>query len=590
MKQPASVAVIVSDPPLTGRALSHALSALGLESRAMGSDIGDRVGAIAGERPEVVLIRRGADAAEALALARELRADPRTAQLRVVLMSPDAAWGRDAIEAGAHAHLCIPFNDADVRDAVRGVVPRRPVILCADDSRTQRRIVVPALKAEGYEVLEAEDGEEALAIVRARPDIALVLSDVEMPRRDGFGLCAAIKADERTRALPVVLVTGLDSDDAIGKGFQAGADDYITKPVVLPELVTRVRRFVQPQDAERTERVLVLADESRAQTMLTTALSAHGLRSVVAGECSDALGMLDGDAFQLLLVDTDSRCLDAAEFVRAVRGNEVGAELPIILVAGRSSLAQLVKVRSAGVQAVVSKPFQPERLLAEVERVLAEAREQRQRVALRRYLSGDAVRAVDAYVASGADTLRRASDQHRSVLFADVAGFTRLCESKPPAEVVTILNRFHDVTVDILLRHGGGIDKFIGDAVMAVFEGEAVGARGAVRAGLELIEDGLPALREELGIPLHVRIGVNSGHVIVGDIGSRHFRRDYTVIGDTVNVAQRLQSAAPLDGVVVSEATRLLLGDEADVEGGESLALKGRANGVVVWKVRGMRA
>ncbi len=133
-----------------------------------------------------------------------------------------------------------------------------------------------------------------------------------------------------------------------------------------------------------------------------------------------------------------------------------------------------------------------------------------------------------------------------SVAFIDVCSFTTISEKEPADMVVKLLNKYFDVMVKEILAQGGHIDKFIGDAVMAVFRGDfhldrAVEAALALRHQLEQ----LPT--EVAGRNFHpkVSIGINSGEVISGNIGSASLRRlDYTVIGDVVNTAQRLQSIA----------------------------------------------
>ncbi|GAC1424409.1 MAG: hypothetical protein NVS1B13_03040 [Flavisolibacter sp.] len=143
-----------------------------------------------------------------------------------------------------------------------------------------------------------------------------------------------------------------------------------------------------------------------------------------------------------------------------------------------------------------------------------------------------------------------------SVVFIDVCSFTTISEKEPADMVVKLLNKYFDVMVKEILGQGGHIDKFIGDAVMAVFRGDfhldrAVEAALALRHQLEQ----LPA--QAAGVDFHpkVSIGINSGEVISGNIGSASLRRlDYTVIGDVVNTAQRLQSIAGPGQIFINKA------------------------------------
>lgn len=140
-----------------------------------------------------------------------------------------------------------------------------------------------------------------------------------------------------------------------------------------------------------------------------------------------------------------------------------------------------------------------------------------------------------------------------SVAFIDICSFTSISEKESPDTVVKMLNRYFDLITKEIIAQGGIIDKFIGDCVMAVFKGDyhldrAVDACLAIRDRI----NGLPA---EHDFAPKVSIGINSGEMISGNIGSATLKRlDYTVIGDTVNTAQRLQSAAGSGQVVINDA------------------------------------
>src|SRR4030095_8146967 len=142
--------------------------------------------------------------------------------------------------------------------------------------------------------------------------------------------------------------------------------------------------------------------------------------------------------------------------------------------------------------------------------------------------------------------------------FIDICSFTTISENEPPDIVVKLLNKYFDVMVKEIIAQNGYIDKFIGDAVMAVFRGEfhldrAIDACLAVRTAIEK----LPALKDD-GISFFpkVSIGINSGEMISGNIGSGNLKRlDYTVVGDAVNTAQRLQSLAEDGQILISESS-----------------------------------
>lgn len=144
-----------------------------------------------------------------------------------------------------------------------------------------------------------------------------------------------------------------------------------------------------------------------------------------------------------------------------------------------------------------------------------------------------------------------------TILFIDICSFTSISENEPADVVVNLLNNYFDVMVKEILLQQGHIDKFIGDAILAVFRGEyhldrAIEAALAMRKKLEE----LPAQEGATTFSPKVAIGINSGEVVSGNIGSASLRRlDYTVIGDVVNIAQRLQSSATEGQILISEAS-----------------------------------
>ena len=142
-----------------------------------------------------------------------------------------------------------------------------------------------------------------------------------------------------------------------------------------------------------------------------------------------------------------------------------------------------------------------------------------------------------------------------SVAFIDICGFTAITESAPADTVVHMLNKYFDVMVKEIIAQNGHVDKFIGDAVMAVFRGNFHLDR-AIDASLSIRENikNLPKESGDITFLPQVSIGINCGELISGNIGSGNLRRlDYTVVGDVVNTAARLQAAAQASQIVISE-------------------------------------
>jgi class 3 adenylate cyclase/FixJ family two-component response regulator len=174
-----------------------------------------------------------------------------------------------------------------------------------------------------------------------------------------------------------------------------------------------------------------------------------------------------------------------------------------------------------------------------------------------------------------------------TVVFLDICSFTSISENEPPDMVVKLLNNYFDVMVKEIIAQGGYIDKFIGDAIMAVFRGNfhldrAIDASLAVRTQI----DKLPSLSEHVSFSPKVSIGINSGEMISGNIGSVNLRRlDYTVIGDAVNTAQRLQSAAKENQIIINETTYEKVKESFNCRKVGEVSLKNKANPMLIYEV-----
>lgn len=547
-----------------------------------------------GDAPEVVLFAptvAGARGVQALGHAQEAGLKP----ARSIYLGLDGQDCSEALGVGFTRALSIPFQGRDLLEAVEGSGQAALTVLLVDDSDLIHRHTRPILQAEGYRVVEAWDGEQALALC-AEQRFDLILTDVEMPKLDGWELCRRIKGDPKTAHTPVVICSSLGEASDLEKGFDLGADEYLVKPVVPEELIGRLQALLATKMLSQRERLLVVDDSAAIRHLVSDCLKRQGFQVTTAVDGQDGLEKALASKPELILTDYDMPRMTGFELVVALRKNAETRDIPLVMLTARDTKRDQAQMRAAGLSSYLVKPFGTDKCIALVERVLAEKRLARYKEASRLYTSEGAVQAAEALARSGSLSDVRAKEVDATLLFSDISGFTNMSSKMKPSEVVAILNESFDALCVQIKEFGGDIDKFIGDAIMAVFEERpeftephtlrAARAAWAMQQSLTQYN----ALRNPSGdSPLIMRIGLNSGTVVRGDIGSRFVRRDYTCIGDVVNRAQRHESKAPLGGVLLSADLYARIAEHVVVEEMTGITLKGIDHPVSAYVLKGFR-
>jgi two-component system cell cycle response regulator len=259
-------------------------------------------------------------------------------------------------------------------------------ILVVDDIEANVRLLEAKLTAEYYEVLTAHDGPTALAIAAAeKPDI--VLLDVMMPGMDGFQVCRRLKDDPETRHVPVVLVTALDGRADRIAGLEAGADEFLTKPIDDVMLFARVRsltrlKMVIDELREREAsgrrmgviagaasrlggtggRVLIVDDHERQAQRVSTELGIEH-RPVIESDPEKALMTARGPV-DLIILNATARSFDGLRFAAQIRSDESTRHIPMLAIVDFDERARLVKALEIGVNDILPKPIDPQELSA----------------------------------------------------------------------------------------------------------------------------------------------------------------------------------------------------------------------------------
>ncbi len=216
------------------------------------------------------------------------------------------------------------------------------------------------------------------------------------------------------------------------------------------------------------------------------------------------------------------------------------------------------------------------------------AEETRRRERLQRYHSpGVVTRIIKDGAADGSFVTQ---ERDVTVMFCDIVGFTAMCQHAEPQQIGEMLNDFFGRMGEVIFEHDGTLDKFIGDAILAVFGApldQPDHATRAVSAAIAMRAELARANLERPDNPVRMRIAINSGRALTGDIGSPK-RREFTVLGDVVNTASRLEGAvAKPDQIVISKDTRDRVGHAFDVRSLGGVTLRGRDTELEVFEVIG---
>jgi two-component system sensor histidine kinase ChiS len=309
--------------------------------------------------------------------------------------------------------------------------------------------------------------------------------------------------------------------------------------------------------------VLVVDDEPVNVQALVNYLSLANYQVATAATGQEALDFLAaGHSCDLVLLDVMMPHISGLTVCQRIRETWSPADLPVIMLTARNRVSDLVSGFSAGANDYLTKPFASDELLARVNvhLELAKISDSYARFVPRQFLEQlGKERIVDV-------TLGDQVQRVMTVLFADIRGFTSLAEPMSPGETFQFVNEYLGAMEPAITSHGGVIDKFVGDAVMALFPERP---DDAIKASLEMFRR-LDLFNRERqtrgGAAVRIGIGLHTGSLMLGTVGARD-RMDTTVISDAVNLASRVENLTKTYGVplIVTEDTRLALRDPGAV-------------------------
>ena len=335
---------------------------------------------------------------------------------------------------------------------------------------------------------------------------------------------------------------------------------------------------------------ILITDDNRVnRLLLARGLEQQGHTVVFAEHGREALDLLRARPFDLMLLDVLMPELDGYEVLADLKLDPHLRDIPVIMTSALDELDSVVKCIEMGAEDYLTKPINPVLLNA---RITASLEKKRLRDEQRELISRFATKEVaEDLLTSGFSLGGKHLDA--SAMFCDIRSFTTIVEAREPGETIELLNDYYTLMMDAISEEGGIVNQMVGDGLMAIFgapmpsEDHRQRAVLAARQMVDLIRlfNEEQAARDKLQI--QIGVGIASGPVVAGYTGTNN-RATYTCVGDTVNVAARLESHTKVveRPILIDEHTRRGLDDMIAVDAQGELLMKGKTKPVKVYAVR----
>lgn len=413
----------------------------------------------------------------------------------------------------------------------------------------------------------------------------------------------------RKNNIPSIVFTGTDNPEIRKKILVKKVVDYVLKDSVIS--IKHIVQLIDRLQKNLHNKLLIVSHAKLEQRYIANLLGLHQYQVFQAGDGVEALEVLEKEPdIMLILTDFDMPRMDGVQLTRKIRAKIPNKEdIAIVGMSGQGQSMVFPKFLKNGANDFISKPFLTEefycRIVQNIEVVentrqlkkfFAQEKEQKRiiKLAFSQYLSP---KVVDSLIASPEKLSLGGESREMTVFFSDLAGFTALSEQMKPEELVQLLNEYLSDMCNVILEHDGTVDKFIGDAIMA-FWGAPLDqpdhAELACFAAFDM-QQYMVEFRREMGFDegtnqMGVRMGINSGPMVVGNMGSRQ-RMNYTIMGDAVNLASRLEGANKFytTDTIISQSTYDLAKESIEARELDTVKVVGKNDPVTIYQLMGRK-
>lgn len=536
--------------------------------------------------PDIIFIQASIveDASENIIT--RIKEDDKLGKAYIVILAMRTHGLEFAYHYGADNFLPIPVVEEQFNFLMRNALDLPRMIFIISKSITEEHKLYKELESFEFQLILSTNGREGL--IKAQqiyPDMIIV--DQTLDDMTGQNFCTMIKMSKMLFHIPVMILSDEQNVNTIENCFDAGANDILLPPFESQINLDKITSIVSPPNRGRKEKALIVDDSILMRNIISKMFTQLGFITITAPNGEEGIKSALLEKPDIVTSDYDMPVMDGWQFVSAMKKDDKTKDIPIIMVTSRSSEVDKKKGRLLGVNAYLTKPFFTEKLEDTIKEVMGEAKKERESSEIKKYISTDALESVKEHIKEGRNMTSK--DKFISILFTDICNFSSKCEKLSAENIVVLLNNFFEQMVDVLIKNNAIVDKFIGDAIVARFdsndrEQDALNAIKAASAMIGRIEEDNRDREEKILI----RVGINSGFAILGNIGCKKHRLDYTMIGDNVNIAQRLETNAPSQGCLISESTYNLTRAYCEVGEEKSLKVKGKTEVVRAYPLLGV--
>lgn len=348
------------------------------------------------------------------------------------------------------------------------------------------------------------------------------------------------------------------------------------------------------------EYILVVDDDWMNREVIETYLTSDGYRVQSVGSGRDALATAAESPPALVLLDVNMPGMNGYDVCERLKSQPSTQFTPVMFITALETDEDKLRAIEAGADDFLTKPFNSLIMLTRVRslvriRRLHEEVEERNRLlrqVLNRYVAEEITEVI---LADPEKNLKLGGEtRHITVFFADIRGFTSFAEQRQAGEVLTILNDIFSELTNIVFRYHGTFDKYMGDEIMGFFGAPIAGDDDVFHAlcmALEM-QHVFAGIRQQFEDPrlrqLGLGMGLHTGDAAVGNVGSE-LAMNYTVIGDTVNIARRLQQSAAHGEILISDSTLYAVDGRVDVEPLDPLYVQGKSEPLTAYRLLGVR-